>query len=114
MKKPPEGFPTFIAFYDYLEKEHPEYLSQRSIWFVTHYPDQNKLQSQYLPTEYKVKKYKMSIAMLKLLCWDELQPYRLDREEIHQLVVLNGQQFPDVSQKFDKFMKISAKLSNII
>ena len=108
--KIPEGFPTWISFYDYLEKEHPDYLKQRSIWFVTHYPDRNNDDTKL----YKVKKYKMSIAMLKRLCWDELQEYRLDMEEIHQLVILNHEQYPAISQKFQKFMKISAKLSNII
>lgn len=77
-KKLPDGFPTWVSFYDYLNTEKPELLKAKTIQFM-----------QYVPIGI-TEKYSIQIATVERLCWREIQEYRLTQSETHEVQAMVG------------------------
>jgi hypothetical protein len=99
-RKPPEGYPTWIALYDYLQAEKPELLHSKSIVFYVYNPKQ--------PTPHP---FKLSIRTLKAYCWQEIQEHRLTYGETHKITYDYFIQTPDSELVNDKLIPLLSKLA---
>jgi len=64
-KNLPDGFTSWIQFFDYINDSKPEILKARSISFMAYQPDGSVREA-----------YKISTAILMRNCWLELQELR--------------------------------------
>jgi hypothetical protein len=64
-KKLPNGFNSWIKFYNYILLENPVLLTQKSILFV------------HCENDIHISRYKISVATIERNCWKEIHELRL-------------------------------------
>lgn len=75
LKKLPDGFPTWISFYNYLSAEKPELLKGKTIHFMS-----------YNPNGPATKTYSIQIATVERNCWKEIKDLRLTLNEAYDVM----------------------------
>jgi hypothetical protein len=101
MKKLPEGFNTWIQFYDYISQEKPELMHAKKIYFLMRTADNMTFN------------YSISFATIERNCWREICNDRLTLDEIHQLRLMYEEHNEVLRNKIQKFLKKTAKLSKL-